>query len=105
MSHYLKASANPLDAINAVTYDGQPLENRLYKQGYEDYFELLPDLADEDPYLDIKLGQSKAVLSALARDLSVTGWTKSLQPLPGKFNRTILAIEEPAYEVKSTGTG
>lgn len=103
MNAYLKASTNPLDAINAVTYDGQPLENRLYKQGFEDYFELLPDLTDEDPYLDIKLGQSKAVLGALARDLATQQWTKSLQPLPGKFNRTILAIEQPAYEVKNTG--
>lgn len=105
MNNYLKSSPNPLDDINAIAYDGQPLENRLYKQGFEEYFNLLPELKDEDPFLDIKLGHSKAILGALADELKGNAWTKSMQPLPGKFNRTILAIEEPSYEIKNTGAG
>lgn len=100
MNTTLKASANPLDDINAIAYDGQPLENRLYKQGFEGYFEMMPTLSDEDPYLDVKIDNSVSVLNALALQLKAQPWTKTLQPLPGKFNRTILAIEEPSQDIE-----
>lgn len=105
MSSYLKASANPLDDINAVAYTGQDPQRRLYKSGYEDYFELLPVLADGDKFLDLKYAQTDAIMSNLAMRLRDDQWTATLKPLDGGFNRTILAIEEPRIEIKQGGYG
>jgi hypothetical protein len=91
----LKASNNPLDDINAVAYEGQPLENRMYKSGYEDYFEMLPVLTDTDNLLPVKVQETHGIMNALANELKRDQWTASLRPLDGKFNRTILAMEKP----------
>lgn len=96
MNQFLKASNNPLDDINAIAYEGQPIENRMYKQGYEKHFELLPVLTDDDPMLAFKIIQSKAVMNDLAVKLMLDKWTPTLKPLEGGFNRTILALEAPA---------
>lgn len=96
MNTYLKASNNPLDDINAITYAGQDLQNRMYKSGYEEYFEMLPALADDTTRLQVKLEQTKLVMDALATELAIDPWTPTLQPLPGKFNRTIIGMESPS---------
>lgn len=95
MNQYLKASNNPLDDINDVAYANQPIENRMYKGGYEDHFEMLPILSDNDPLLQLKQIQTKAVMDDLAVKLNRDPWTESLQPLEGGFNRTILGMEKP----------
>lgn len=99
MNTYLKASNNPLDDINAVAYEGQSIENRMYKSGYESHFEMLPTLADGDQYLDLKTAQTHAIMDDLATRLHVDKWTPTLKPLDGGFNRTILAMEAPAMQV------
>lgn len=96
MNKYLKASTNPLDDINTIAYAGQSIERRMYKSGYEQYFEMLPALEDNDPLLDLKTVHSEAVMDSLAVELRLDKWTPTLQPLPGHFNRTILAMEQPA---------
>lgn len=100
MNKYFKASANPLDDINAVAYTGQDPQRRMYKSGYEDFFELLPVLRDGDQFLDLKFAQTDAIMSNLAMRLRDDQWTPALKPLDGGFNRTILAIEEPSIVVR-----
>lgn len=102
MQKFLKASTNPLDDINSVSYEGQPIENRMYKSGYENFFETMPKLDDNDETLLLKIEQSKTAMYSLANALKFDKWTRSLQPLQGGFNRTILALEAP--EIRQDGT-
>jgi len=98
MNNYLKASNNPLDDINAIAYEGQNPEMRMYKQGYEDFFEMMPILVDEDPQLRLKLKGSKLIMKGMAEAIRNDEWTASLAPFPGRFNRNILALEPPAIK-------
>lgn len=93
--NYLRASRNPIDDINVIAYEGQPIENRMYKSGYEKYFEMLPVLEDDDPNLGLKLDQADMIMQSLADTLRADPWTKSLKPLDGGFNRTIIGMESP----------
>lgn len=100
--YFLKSSNNPLDDIERVSYAGQPIERKMYKQGYESFFENLPVLRDGDPLLSQKVSISKIIMQFMGKALQNDPWTKSLQPLEGGFNRTILGIESPT--VKEDGT-
>jgi hypothetical protein len=95
MFQFLKASNDPFNDIEKIAYPGQPEEYRMYKQGYEDFFNLLPVMYDNDRLLPLKLQHAGLTMQALAKTLSVDPWLKSMQPLPGGFNRTILGLEAP----------
>jgi hypothetical protein len=101
-SKFLIASNNPLDDIERVSYQGQPIERRMYKQGYEQFFENLPVLNDSDPLLSEKVAVSKTVMNFMAKALRQDSWTPTLKPLAGGFNRTILGMESP--KIKEDGT-
>lgn len=103
MKHkFLKPSNNPVDDINRMAYEGQPVKLRMYKEGFEQYLEAMPVLESEDEMLPQKTQQTTMVMKLLASDLATSQWAKSMRPLPGDFNRTILAVEAPV--VKSDGT-
>ncbi len=103
MKHeFLKASNNPLDDINSIAYEGQPLAMRMHKQGFEDYFESMPVLQDDDPAIYEKTKLTTGMMKMLSARLQVDPWTESLEPLPGGFNRTILGMETPV--IKSDGS-
>lgn len=99
---FLKPSNNPLDDINRMAYEGQPIKMRMYKEGFEQYLEAMPILEDDDEMLLQKTHQTTSVMNLLAADLSNSKWAKSMRPIPGDFNRTILALEAPM--VKADGT-
>lgn len=88
-----KASEKPLEAINKIAYPGQPENRKMYYPGYENYFESLPILI-EDESLESKLFVTKTIMSYLSEKLKKDG---NLLQTPGyqEFNRTILALEEP----------
>lgn len=102
MTKFLKASKNPLDDILTVAYAGQSPDKRMYKEGYENFFEMMPVLTDNDQNLGLKITTSKLAMQALAKGLETDPWINTLQPLPKHFNRTILAMEPPT--VKQDGT-
>lgn len=102
MTKFLKASKNPLDDILTVAYAGQSPDKRMYKEGYENFFEMMPVLTDNDQNLGLKITTSKLAMQALAKGLETDPWINTLQPLPKHFNRTILAMEPPT--VKPDGT-
>lgn len=93
---FLQPSTNPIDDIARIAYMGQPLEMRMYKEGYEDYFAGMPILQDDSKYLHERVQLTKSTVKLLANELRDDPWTASLQPLPGRFNRTILGLEAPA---------
>lgn len=92
---FLTASNNPVDDIELIAYPGQPIERKMYHEGYEHFFENLPVLNDADPLLTEKIGVSKTIMQFLSKALQQDAWTTSLQPLPSGFNRTILGMEAP----------
>ena len=97
MKHeFLQPSTNPLDDIARITYEGQPVEMRMYKEGFEDYLSGMPVLHDDAKYLHERVQLTKSTMKLLANELISNPWTSSLQPLPGRFNRTILGLEAPA---------
>lgn len=103
---FYQASKNPVDDISEVAYNGQSPDMRMYKSGYERYFEALPKLSKSDWLFGQKLHFSNSVMAQLADELIADPWISSLQPLPFRFNRTILAIE-PSYwhgEIKKEGS-
>lgn len=102
MVKFLKATPTPIEDINQIAYEGQLPEYRMYKQGYEDFFNLLPVLSDNDPQLQLKLQHVGITMQALAKTLAADPWTNTQQSLDGGFNRTILALEEPT--VRPDGT-
>lgn len=91
-----RSSDNPEAAIAKIAYPGQPLERRMYKHGYENYFDSLPKLADSDENLSHNISVTKEVMKylaeALKKDISLGGFAA-----PGyeEFHRTIIALEEP----------
>lgn len=97
-NQFLTASNNPLDDIERVSYEGQPIERRMYKQGYEQFFENLPVLKDGDPLLAEKISVSKTIMTFLAKALRQDLWAPTLRPLEGGFNRTILGMESPSIK-------
>lgn len=96
--NFLKSSLNPLDDIESIAYPGQPFDRRMYKSGYEDYFESFPELNPSDKLLDTKIEYSKAVMQLIATAINKDHWRHALQPLPGGFNRTIIGMESPIVQ-------
>lgn len=91
---FLMASRNPLGAIQAVSYPGQPDELKKYKPGFEDYFEEMYDLDNNLRFVDIHAKHNALIMKSLASHLRRQDFI--YQNIPeNKFERTIIAIEEP----------
>jgi hypothetical protein len=91
----MRTAKNPVAVIDSYSYVGQNPFLRMYKNGYEIYMKNMPILNQDDPYLDWKVAQSTAIMEDLAKDLQQSPWIEDMKPLPGEFNRTIIAVEEP----------
>jgi len=92
----LVSSNTPEEDILKIMYDGQPYERRMYKHGYENFFDEMPHLRNDDPLLLEKVELTKSIMTKLAGKLRIAPWVAKDMP-PGKngFNRTILALEAP----------
>lgn len=88
------ASKHPLQAIEKISYPNQPVRNKLYLSGFEDYFNEMPRLHHNDPFLKQKVGFSGMIMKSLAGEISKHNVTSSELPA-GDFERHILAMEEP----------
>lgn len=93
---YLNASRTPLEHLAQLTYTGQAAHMRMYREGYEQYMNMMPELVPRDPFLREKVTQTTHVLSQLSAALVSDGWVQNEnQPAPNAFNRMIVAIQEP----------
>lgn len=95
MNTFLKASANPQLDIQKISYEGQPDNRKQYKEGYEGYLNQMPELSDDDEFLDEKVRTSQNVMIKLGNELRCQSWIEETMPDKGEFNRTILALESP----------
>lgn len=102
MQYNLKASHNPLAAINKLAWEGQPDHLKMYRSGYEQYFNELVNLNLLEPYPRSKaMERNTKVLKDLGELLQSAQWIKEDEPGEKHFDRTILAITEPVEELSS----
>lgn len=89
----LQASKTPLEAIEAVSYPGQEAHMKMYRSGYEKYFNEMPVLVS--PFLEDRVKYAGFIAGNLGKVLRLAPWV-SQDNFPGRFgfNRTILAIED-----------
>lgn len=85
----LVASRNPKEDIKKIAYEGQPAHMRMYKPGYEEYFETLPAQIEEASDLFF----TQEVMQDLSDRLKEDGWLT--KDMPESFDRTIIALESP----------
>lgn len=96
MNKNLEASKNPIGDIDLIAPTGQKPTMRIYQPGYEDYFNQLPVLKDDDPFLQQKVNFTKMMMQKMAADLETADWvTGTNVPGTNEFTRTILALETP----------
>jgi hypothetical protein len=94
---YLRASKEPLRHLELLKYPGQPANKRLYKPGYEAFFNAIPVLepGETGPIADAKFNETKNVVMQLAAVLEGEEWvSKELVP-DGEFHRHIVGMEAP----------
>ena len=95
MERTLVSSSTPEEDIMMVAYEGQDYTRRMYKGGYENFFDEMPVLRSDDPLLDEKVQMSHHIMQRLAGKLRIAPWVREMQPGENGFNRTILALEKP----------
>lgn len=95
-SQHLVASSEPRAVIESLARRAdQPASMRQYREGFEEYFNMLPVLRSFDPLLDLKAELAgdvmKALASAVEKDASLLK-----APADGQFKRVILGVETPS---------
>ena len=91
------ASQTPVKDIERISYPGQPKLMKLYKSGYESFFNRMPIINPIDKYFRQKLKSAKQVMQQLAERLTTASWiTAENVPGDNEFVRTILGIEPPS---------
>lgn len=96
---YLKASKEPVKAIDLVSYEGQNPKLRQYQAGFEPYFNQLPrfdKIEGDDSMTDVKLAFTRSVMKDLST-LLASDFISTTFPNEGEFERTIIAIEDPTH--------
>ena len=94
--NYLVASKTPEKDVELVSYVGQDPRKKMYKSGYEIYFEEMPVLVEDDPLFEQKAYLSKVVMQQLGKRLvQKADWLKTNVPGVGEFFRNIVAMEPP----------
>ena len=102
-----QASVTPEQDILKVAYEGQLETSRQYESGYEDLFNQLPVMDNDN--VDLTLPLTKAVMNQLSdrlkHDVTRTHTKQKVSETPpeGEFHRTIIAMESP-IEIAEAGT-
>lgn len=94
----LSASAHPRADIESVSYKGQDPKRRMYREGYERYFNEMPVLTNDDPMLSHKSLLSRVVMQELAHKIKPASWLYVNTPGPNEFARTIVGMESPSMQ-------
>lgn len=97
MTQTLRASFQPLAAIEKVSYEGQPEHMKRYKSGYENFFNRLPVIKSTDQCLMKNISDSQNVFRELGEKLQTEDWviSESAALHPKEFSRSIIGLEEP----------
>lgn len=100
---HLQASEAPVQVISGLAYPGQPQNFRLYRKGYESFFNLMPVLESGDEMLKDKMKITELVLENMVKSVKQDGWTLEDQPGEKQFKRTIIAISNPIDQNMHSG--
>ena len=94
-----QASVTPEQDLLKVAYEGQPKTSRQYESGYEDLFNQLPVMDNDN--VDLTLPLTKVVMNQLSdrlkHDVTRTHTKQKVSETPSEseFHRTIIAMESP----------
>lgn len=93
---HLNASTTPVEDIAKIAYQGQPEHMRMYRTGYEPYFNSLPVLVENESLIE-NMFITKEVMMRLSEKLQEDKWYLKNQPKEDEFDRTIIGMEKPTY--------
>lgn len=88
----LTVSPDPIQEIDKAAYIGQNPKMRMWKPGYEHWFNEFPVLSS--PRLNEKVFYTKTIMQNIANHLSGQSWIYTDAPQPGEFDRTIIGIQK-----------
>ena len=96
MNNYVM-SETPEITLEKVSYEGQNPNHKLFKAGYKDDFESLPNITmDTDPDKEVLYVQHR--MQKIAEKIQKDNWLKPVKSFD--FRRTIIGIEEPTEEAE-----
>lgn len=88
------ASITPEEDIAKISYAGQPEHMRMYKSGFEMFFNQLPVIHSGEEYLDAKIRMTQSVMENISEGLRLRIWP-FITPPANQFHRTIIGMESP----------
>lgn len=92
----LKATTTPMKDIALVSYDGQDERLKQYRRGYEDYFNEMIIIENDDLMERVKVDYNRGTMQILSDKLRANAsWLIEDGPGPGEFFRTIIGMESP----------
>jgi hypothetical protein len=93
----MRPSKNPQKVIQELAYKGQPENRKMYRSGYEQYYQALVDVDESDMLFQQEVQTNIAIMKALGARLANEDWYDKYTK-PKEFARTILGIGEPQRE-------
>lgn len=93
-SNHMRASKNPLEDIEKVSYEGQDPNMKRYAFGYEEFMDNMPILENGDS-LNLNMIRTESVMAFLSEKIKKDKELMLLDVKDNKFKRTIVALEPP----------
>lgn len=90
----LIASRYPQNDISLISDPKQDPNRRVYRSGYELFFEQMPKINPEDA-IELLTEKSRQTMVNIANQIVEDGWLRERKQAPGEFARTIVGIESP----------
>src|SRR5688572_14586772 len=90
----LESSKTPLEDLDRIS-PHQPPSRKMYRKGYEDFFEQMPIMFKLERFLQQKIKMSRELMQSLAREIIKDGWTSEIEVSENEFKRTIVGMEPP----------
>lgn len=94
----LVASTHARADIETISYEGQDPNRRMYREGYERYFNEMPIITNDELLPWHKTVMSRGVMQSLANKLKPASWLYVNTPGPNEFFRTIVGMESPTMQ-------
>lgn len=89
------SSKTPLEDIEKVAYEGQPMNRRMYREGYAGILDNMPKLTSREPFFEQRERMATDIMDKVAELVAADPWSVQDVPMEGGFNRTIIDIEPP----------
>lgn len=89
-------SSTPEEDLKAIAYEGQPVNNYLYRRGYENLFTMprIEVAHDKERAIDFSVNRLKLIANRIKTD----NWLSPVED--NQFRRTVVGIEKPTVDQK-----